>query len=216
MIGSSRSAPPSTPGCTGAPGAAKAGCLAKLDRRLADVNVLGSRVAGAQHITAAHTTALHAKLDSTTSGLTALRATIVADTDRPTTVADCLKQATDYRVYALLAPQVHLVRALDLEAFAATKVDGVTARIQHAIDTAAGAGKDVTAARASLADATAKVTDATTKATGLADAVLAITPASFNADHSALGNTRSTAGAIRADLAAIRADLATIRQSLRH
>ena len=196
-------------------GGTKAGCLARLDQRVSYIATLQTRVSTSQHLTAAHAAALNTKLDAARSGLTALRATIVADTDRPTATADCLEQASDYRVYALLARQVHLVRAVDLEAFAATKVDRVTARIQHAIDTAAGTGKDVTAAKAALADIGTKVADANNKANGMADAVLAVTPASFNADHSALASVRTTAGAIRSDLAAIRADLAGIRKALR-
>ncbi len=194
----------------------KSNCLAKLDERLAQVARLKSAVAGAAHLASSHASTLNSKLDGTSSGLTALRATIVADTDRATTVADCLKQATDYRVYSLLTPQVHLTRAADLEAFIATRVGGLTPRIQRAIDAAAAAGKDVTAAKAALADLQTKVADATSKAHGFADALLAITPASFNAGHGAVDNARSAATGLRADLAAIRGDVVKIRAALRH
>ena len=123
--------------------------------------------------------------------------------------------ATDYRVFAVLLPQVHLARIGDAAAAAQTRADGVSAKIDEAIGRANAAGKNVdaaTEAAEALDDAVAKLG---TDAQGLADQALAITPADFNGDKDVMDPLREKGKAVRADGKAVRAAAKTVRTELK-
>ena len=94
--------------------------------------------------------------------------------------------------FALRAPQTHLVIAGDTETFA---VDQARRRRAAGSPTPStrprAAGKDMTAAKAALADLQAKVADAANHADGLADSVIGYVPADYNADHGMLDAARA-------------------------
>src|SRR5439155_10089617 len=85
----------------------------EIDRRLRTLADLTRRVHDATHLTAADRDALTTQLAAETSGLTALKAKIDADTDLATLRADLRDIVTQYRVYLLMDPKVHLVIGAD-------------------------------------------------------------------------------------------------------
>jgi hypothetical protein len=194
---------------------AKARCTAAIDIRLADLTRLDASLSAAKNTTAAHKGTQTASNTAAATGLTSLKAKIASDTDAATVASDCRSIYEGYRVFALRAPQTHLVIAGDAESFAVTKLDGVVPKLSDAIDKAAAAGKDVTAAKAALTDLQAKVADAGTHANGLADSVIGDVPADYNANRGLLDPARANAKAAAADLKAARADVTTILATVR-
>jgi hypothetical protein len=193
----------------------KARCTAAIDRRVAELDVLTTRVGASKQVSDSHRTALNDTIASAKSGLTSLRGTIAADSDLKTLRADCEKIVSDYRIYALRVPQTHLVLGFDTESAAIAKLDDAEQKLSAAIDDAAAHGKDTTHAAQLLSDMQAKLADATTQVSGKADAVIGLQPADWNADHGVLTPYVGSFRSARIDLRAAAQDAKGIVAALK-
>jgi hypothetical protein len=196
--------------------AVKARAHEAIERRLETLARLATRVRENRHLTDDHRAALAELIQGQIDGLTALDAKIQADTDPETLRADVKSIVTDYRVYLLTVPKVHLVIGADTELAAATKLEQVATRLQGKIDEAAAAGHDVTTAQGHLDEMTAKIGDVRASAGSVADSVLPLVPqdypdnkpvleaaqASLKAGRAALHDARQLARQVVADLRA--------------
>jgi len=176
----------------------------EIDRRLDTITRLRTVVGDAKALTADHRAALTAILDPSQAGLTALKSKIDADADLATLKADVHSIFTDYRIYALVVRQVHLVDGDDRVTAAAARLSAAADKLQAAITTAQGQGKDVTGATAHLAAMQAAIAAALAQVNGDAAAILPLHPADWNA-----GTAKPILDAARSSLEAARADLAT-------
>ncbi len=190
--------------------AVKARCTASIEVRLSALSRLNSTLAASKNTTADHKAAQTASNTAAATGLGTLKTKIADDTDAGTLAADCESVFEDYRVFALRAPQTHLVIAGDAATFAIAKVTDMIPRLTDAIVKSEAAGKDMTAARAALADLQTKLADATSHTSGVVDTVIGYVPADYNADHGLLDGPRSSLRAAATDLEAARADVKAI------
>ncbi len=195
--------------------AAKARCVEAITVRHREIATLNGLAGSAASLTDAHEATIHSFLSAADSGLTALQATIEADTDPAALRAHCESIATDYRIFALRSPQVHLAIGGDKAAAAITKSAGIVTRLENAIEAAAAAGEDVTAATAALADMKAKLADASAVLSGVVDTELGFTPADWNANHSVLAPTTAALRTVKGDLQAAVADARAIIADLK-
>lgn len=176
----------------------------EIARRLDTIAKLRTVIAEAKALTADHRSALAAILDRSQSGLSVLKSKIDADTSLATLRADIHAIFADYRIYALVVRQVHLVRGDDAVTAAAARLTEAAATIQVAIQTAQQNGKDVTVASQHLAAMQAAITAATGQVDGDAAQVLPLTPSEWNA-----GTAKPVLDAARTSIATARTDLAT-------
>jgi len=140
---------------------------------------------------------LIATAHSDIAGLTTLEATILADTTAEQARADAQLIFTNFRVYALVIPVDHLVRAT-------CAVNDVVTRFT-ALETKWGALNDPSIA-APLADMVSQTQAAAQAVSGLPTTVEGDTPADWNANHSLLNGARSSMQTARQDLGKARAD----------
>ncbi len=196
-------------------GAERARCTTMIDVRLAELTKLDAALQRAKRITDDHRDAQRASDAAAAAGLGALRTKIAGDTDRTTLTADCRMIVDGYRVFALRAPQTHLVIGGDAVAVAISTLDTTVPKLAAAIERAAAAGEDVAAARTALADLQTKLDDATARSAGVADGVLGMTPADYNANHALLDGARASIAVAVADVHAARADVTTITTALK-
>jgi hypothetical protein len=151
-------------------------------------------------------------MQSDITGLTQLEATIQADTTLETARADAGKIYTDYRIYALVLPVTHMVRA----------TDAIQNEIVPALTTVAGGfqavidRKGATGQQATLDDMKAQIAAARQATNGLAPRLEAFTPAQWNADHTLLTADRAALQTARADLVKARQDARTLTKALVH
>jgi hypothetical protein len=199
--------PAAEPGSQRDVGTVKARAHAAIARRLETLTRLAARVRDNEYLSDAHRTALSDLIAAQTRGLTALDAKIQADTDFETLKADIKSIVTDYRVYLLTVPKVHLVIGADTELAAEAKLDEVAARLQTKIDAAEAAGKDITVAQGHLDAMKAKVGDVRAAASGVPDAVLALVPQDYPGNKPALEAAQAALKTGRAAVQAAR-DLA--------
>lgn len=155
--------------------------LCEIDRRLGTLDTLTSKINSSKVMTSQHVAALKGEIGSTQGGLKALRAKIQAEKDLKAMAAEVRQIATEFRVYALVVPQVSLVNGADGVAAAQVKFADVNTRLSQAIARAKAAGKDVTDAQKHLDAMNAAVSKASSLASGIPAAVLPLTPAQFNA-----------------------------------
>lgn len=189
----------------------------EIDRRLETLANLQAAVDASTALTDAHEAALDAILASTSSGLRALRAEIDGDTTVEALRADISRIFEDFRVYALVARQVWLVKAADTVVVTTPRFDTTADRLEAAIARAEASGKDVRDARTHLATMIASVAKAESAVDGVAPAVLVLTPAAWNAGTAgpvlkdARESVRDAHVALRQAMKAARAVLADLR-----
>lgn len=190
----------------------------EIDRRLETLTNLQSAVDASTALTDAHEAALDGILASASSGLRALRSEIDGDTTVDALREDVRRIFEDYRVYALVARQVWLVKAVDtVDVTAAAGFATTAERLEAAIDRAEANKKDVADARKHLAAMVAAVDKAGAEVDGVATTVLALTPAAWNAGaakpvlREARESVRDARGALREAMKAARAVLADLR-----
>lgn len=176
----------------------------EITRRFATLDTLASRIAGSKVLTNPHAADLSAKISAARSGLTTLKTTIDSETAIATLKADIAKIVTDYRVYVLLAPQVHLVNGADGVAAAQPRFNDMSTRLTARIATAKAAGKDTTAAQGHLDAMKAAATRAVSLAQPIPGKVLPLTPSDWNS-----GAAGPVLNQARTDLVAARNQLRT-------
>jgi len=153
----------------------------EIHRRFTTLDALAARVSGSKVLTSSDAAALSGEIATTKSGLTALKATIDAETSVPALKTDVALIATRFRVYLLVAPQVHLVSGADGVLALQGSFAKVNTNLAARIAAAKAGGRDTTAAQADLDAMNAALTKAVGLATPLSAALLPLTPAQYNA-----------------------------------
>lgn len=189
--------------------------LTALQARVHTLATLTSSVNNDKTLTPGDKSTLTSLLAGETSGIQQLLTQVQAATPQNTAVpqlrADATEMVDQYRVYLVMARQVHLTEAADRETAIETNLENRESRIQAAIEKAGSPPSGVQAYN----DLVAHVTHAT-QATGDANipAVLAVTPQGYPADAGPLTSARSSLGQARTDLETARGDLMAIRNAL--
>jgi hypothetical protein len=185
-----------------------------IQRRLDEIDRLTALVNGATHLTSSNRSTLLSKLSSDSSGLQSLDTKIQGDTDGTTLHNDLQSIVTAYRIYVLVAPQVHLVVASDRVAAFVTLGNSIANKIQAKIDAAKAAGKDVKKAQDALDEMKKQLADAASAVAGVAAKVIALTPSGYPANRSTLLDARSSILTARAHLVTARTDAHTAVNAL--
>jgi hypothetical protein len=154
--------------------------------------------------------ALLATESSDASGLTALDATIQADTTFAQAKTDCEKIVNEYRVFVVFEPQVHLVIAADQIGAASTKIASLASQLQQKL----GSNTNPVV-QAALADLQKQVGAAQTSVTGLSATVLAQTPSGYPGNKSTFSSALASIKSAKSDLEQARADIETIKNAIK-
>lgn len=188
----------------------------EINRRFTTLTTLSAKISGSKYLTGSDAAALQSEIDSTRSGLTALKTTIDSETSVTALRADIVKIATQFRVYLLVVPQVNLVNGADAVVYAQTRFATVNKNLSARIAAAKAAGKDTTAAQADLDAMNAAVTAAVGLASPLPAQLLPLTPAQYNAGSAGavLKSARAALGTARDGLKTAVADARACRAAL--
>lgn len=153
---------------------AKDTVTAGLVGRLSTITDLQNRLASFKDVSAADKATLSALLSTDATALTGLKATVAGETTVAAVKADGKKMVDDYRVYLLVAPKVHLVNALSVEADAVAKLHKVHDALADRL--AKDATADTQANKDLLSDMNAQIAAAEQLIDGKIATVLAIQP----------------------------------------
>lgn len=213
---------PSPTSSTARSGSAAAACLEAVQawashavtQRERTISDLTTRVNGSQHLTSSDRSALLDVLEADGPALTQVGQTVAADTTCAQARADAKTIATDYRIYAVVAPQVHLVLATDNGLYAVSRLQNAVPTLQKAIADEQAAGKDVSAAQTALSDLQTQISAASQAFSAAGPAALALSPADWNANHDITAPVREQVKTGRTALRAGLKDLHTATQVL--
>jgi hypothetical protein len=168
--------------------------------------VNGSTVMGADQATRRNL------MQSDINGLQQLDATIQADTTAAQARADANKVFTDYRIYALVIPVTHQIRAADeITTVAVPKFNAAASTLQGVITQ-----QGRTDLQPTLDDMKAQVASAQQATNGLAAQLEGYTPAQWNSNHALLTPSRTSLENARTALRKARQDAKTLVSALLH
>ena len=189
----------------------------EIERRYTTLADLSSKISGSKVLTSSDAAALNTIVANTKSGLASLQTKLNSETTVAAAKTDVIDIAVNYRVYLLVAPQVHLVSAADGVLALQTKFATINTTLSARIAAEKAAGRDVTAAQADLNAMNASVTAAINLASPVPAALLPLTPAQYNAGPgaTALTNARAALVQARADLKSAVASAQACRAALK-
>ena len=192
----------------------------ELTRRITNLNQTAIRISAMKNVSATEKSSLEASISTEIANLTTLKTKIDADTDATTLKTDTQSITEDYRVYALVLPQDHIVAATDRIATIVAEMQQLGTKLSARITAAQSAGKSVAGAQIAYTDMQAKLTDASTQSQAALTETQNLTPDKGDATIKA-----SNAAAIKdavakiktatTDLTAARADVKTILEAVK-
>jgi hypothetical protein len=188
----------------------------EIGRRLATLQTLSSKISSATKLTANDKVTLNDEVSNEVSGLTSLKTKLDADTTVIDARTDAQSIITDYRVYALVAPKVNLVKTADDQQVAESKLSALVPKLQTRINSAQSAGKNVTALQSGLADMTKQITAAQAISAKIEASVIDLQPTDYNSNHKVLSGDRDQLKTAQTDIQAAVSDATTIVSGLKN
>lgn len=188
----------------------------EITRRLASLNNLIAKINAATKLTTSDKASLSSEVNSEISGLTALKTKLDAETTLADAKTDAQQIYSDYRVYALVVPKVHLVKLADDIQTTDTKLTTLAGKLQSRITTAQQAGKDVSLLQTELADMDSKISAAQGAASQIEGSVINLQPTDYNSNHQLLSGDMDRLKTARTDNHAAFADAKSIVTSLKN
>jgi len=187
----------------------------EVTRRLTTLNTLMSKINAATRLTASDKAALSNEVTTTINGLTSLKTTLDAETTLTAARTDVQSIYTEYRVYALVAPKIGLIKVADDQQVVESKLTALAQKLQTRITALQQAGKDVSSLQASLSDMTNKTTAAQAISSQIQSKVINLQPTDYNSDHALLSGDRDQLKTAHDDNQAAYNDAKTIVASLK-
>jgi hypothetical protein len=157
----------------------------EIGRRQKTLAGLAAVVTGSQAMTASDQAAASAEIGAESSGLAGLQTAIDGQTAIPALRLEIVQIASKFRVYLLVAPQVHLVNAADGVLALRPSLTQMATDLAGRIATARANGANVAAAQADLDAMSSEVGAAMALASPLPGKLLTLTAAAWNAGTAA-------------------------------
>jgi hypothetical protein len=171
----------------------------EIARRLASLSMFLSKINAATKLTASDKATLTAEVNATIDGLNALKVKLDGETTVAAARTDAQSIYTEYRVYALVAPKVALVKVADDQQVAEQKLQTLIQKFQTRLNAAKAKGKNVSALETTLSDMTQKVNASASVSSAVQAKVIDLQPTDYNNDHAILSGDSAQLKAAHAD-----------------
>ena len=200
--------------------AAKAKADQEIDRRIAALSDLATRVAAMQKVTDAFKQALTSSVQAQATALAGLKTSIDAETDATTLKTNIKLLADSHHNFTLVLAQSRVDAAADRLMTLAVMFTALGTKLQARINAAQAAGADVTKLSNSLTDIGLKLSDIGTQAQSAVSAMSGLTSdagdkVKMAANAAAVKNARNSLQAGQKDVVAIRKDIDLIVAGLK-
>jgi hypothetical protein len=186
----------------------------EINRRVTALGALTTKINALKVLTAAQKADLVSQINAYVTNLGTLKTKIDGDSDFTTLHTDVQSIIGNYRVFALFMPKINLMISADRASDVADRLTSLATKLSNKIDTAAGAGKDVTALKTALSDMNTKITDAKTQISAAISILVPLDPSGYPGNKTQLQAARTDLKAARTDLFAARTDAKTIIDGL--
>lgn len=164
-------------------------CDNQINQRLTDLNNALTRINGLVKLSADQKSQFAGEIQTDIAGLTALKTKCDADTDLTTLKADDKLIFTQYRVYVVFLPQMHLLAASDTMTVTSSQLSDLATKLQSRIQEVNNPANLTSL----LTDMKSKITDSQTQYQTVESQILPLTPNSFNTDPNGTKTTEQTA-----------------------
>lgn len=171
----------------------------EITRRLTSLNTLSAKITAATKLTASDKTTLTNEVSSTISGLTDLKTQLDNETTLSGAKTDAQAIYSQYRVYALVAPKIGLIKVADDQQVTETRLIALSQKLQARITADQQAQKDVTSLQNQLTDLNTKVAAAQAISTKVESSVIGLQPTDYNSDHAVLSGYNDQLKTARGD-----------------
>ena len=186
----------------------------EIARRLVTLNTLSGTISSATKLTAADAETLNNTVNTDISTLNSLQTKLDAETTVTGAITDAQSIILSYRVYVLVVPQVHLIKAADDQQVTEGKLSALSTKLSARITADSQANKNVATLQSELSDLNAKVAAAQPISSGVESSVIGLQPSDYNTNHSVLGGKRDQLKTAEADIQAAVTDARNIVNGL--
>jgi hypothetical protein len=163
-----------------------------LSNRATQLQILSTRISNNASIPAPDASSLQSIVSNEQTGLqdggiSGLETTVKSATTCLQLISDARTMVVDFRVFAVVSPQVDLTAVASVEQATITKATGLESRIQAAITAAHQRGVNVDEAQTAYTSLTSEITDAQNEVSQVSiSSLIAQQPSSFPGDASTL------------------------------
>jgi DNA repair exonuclease SbcCD ATPase subunit len=183
---------------------------AEVKARISSLNKLLARINAMKNLSDSQKASFSAEIQANITDMTNLQAKINADTSTTSLKADLQSITADYRIYALVMPQLSLLSAVDRANTLVTSFQAIQAKIQARIAADSSLSSNTTLS-SDLADMTAKLADAVSVSAAAQAEITGLKPDQGDktvaaANAAALKDARTKIQAVQKDLVAARKD----------
>jgi len=181
----------------------------EITRRLSALNKLAATITSTVKLSTTDKQLLSTEVTSATTGLTQLKSKLDAETTLDAAREDAKSLVTQYRVYALVTPKVHLVKVADGQILVGTKLTELATKLQQRISDLKTTGKNTSTLESTLSSALAKIVAAQMLSSSVQAKVIALQPTDYNSDHTILVGMNTQLKTAHQDLVDARAGMKT-------
>jgi hypothetical protein len=154
---------------------------AEIDRRLTTLSTLDTKINSSTKISSADKTSLTSEVNNEVSGLTALKTNLAATTTVALARSYAQSIINDYRVYALVVPQVNILKTADDQQLVEAKLNTLETSLATRINSSTN-----TSLVAELTAMTTQTKSAESLSSSVESSVLSLTPSNYDSNHSLL------------------------------
>jgi len=182
--------------------------------RVDALDKLLARINGMKNLSDSQKASFSAEIQSSITDMTNLQAKINADASTTSLKADLQSITGDYRIYALVMPQLSLLSAVDRAGTLVASLGTIQSKIQARVSADASLSGNA-AISADIADMTAKLADATSVSAAAQAEITGLKPDNGDktvmaSNTAALKDARTKMQTVQKDLAAARKDAGAI------
>lgn len=186
---------------------------AEITRRLASLSSLAALISSVTRLAEADRSTLSNEVAMEQTGLQQLK----GELDGATTLAQAIPYAqdiyTEYRVYALVLPKVHIVKTADDQQVTEVNLTALASKLQTRLSEAKG--ENVSQLQSELSALNSKVSAAQAISGQMEASVIGLQPSDYNSNHSVLSGDVAQLQAAHADNEAAFADAKNIVAGLK-
>ena len=186
----------------------------EIDRRVTSMKDLINRINSIVKLTQSQKNDFVSTLQTNISSLSSLRVKIDGDTDIATLRVDVKSVINQYRIFAVLEPQIMIMKTSDIIDNSIPKFTTFAAKLNTRIQSAQASGKNVSALVTAYTDVQSKISDASAQSKNAYALVVNLTPANYPV-NTVMQSARTDLKTGFADLKLARADIQTIIDGLK-
>ena len=180
--------------------------------RITSLNDLLTKIEAMKNVSDTDKASITTTVQNVIASLTSLQSKIASDTSTTSIKADVSSITADYRIYALVQPQISILAAADRINQIVSLMSVVESKLQTRITALQSSGVDTSSLTSAMSDIASKITDATTQATNAVSSTASLTPDQGNATVAA-SNTASLKAA-RTNIKTGNTDLQAARKDM--